>query len=181
MLARKPQPDSNTPAHGESVHTEFLKKVPLFADLAKTPEAITALAHFMTEVAFQPGSTIIEEGAVARDMYILVEGKVNVFKKTPDGDPFKVAILDGSMHPYFGESALLTTDDERSATITAETACKCLVLTSADFQKYAEANPKWAVPFYRKVAGGVLGRLKKTNSDLMTLYKALVAEIRGTH
>ena len=89
-----------------------------------------------------------------------------------------VANLEGAARPSFGEGALIDTE-ARTATICAETTVVCLVLMRSNFEKFSAEHPHWAIPIYHRIAGAVLTRLRKTNNDLMLLYKALVAEIRG--
>lgn len=161
-----------------SAAIEYLKKVSLFKDLVAIPGAVEGFAGVMTEKTYKTGDTIITEGETGPEMFFLTQGKVTVLKNTPDGELFKVAILDGSQHVFFGEGSLITADT-RSATIRAETEVTCLILDASHFAELCVQHPDWGLPFFRQIAAGVLHRLKKTNTDLMTLYKALVAEVRG--
>jgi CRP/FNR family transcriptional regulator, cyclic AMP receptor protein len=154
---------------------EILSKVSLFADIKDNPEAFSVLYKLMTLHIYKAGETIIKEGDTGTDFYILADGAASVFKKTQDGDLYKVAILAGHMGAFFGESGLLEADT-RTATIRAETECRCLVLTRTDFENYCNANPQWALPILKRVAKAIMGRLKNMNHDLGLLYKALVDE-----
>ncbi len=154
---------------------EILSKVSLFADIKDNPEAFSVLYKLMNVRSYKAGETIIQEGDSGTDFFILAHGSASVFKKTQDGDLYKVAILAGHMGAFFGESGLLESDT-RTATIRAETECKCLVLTKADFESYCNANPQWALPILKRVAKAIMGRLKNMNHDLGLLYKALVDE-----
>ena len=154
---------------------EILAKVSLFVDIRDNPEAFNALFNLMKVRSFVAGDTILQEGDSGTDFFILADGSASVFKKTQDGDLYKVAILAGHMGAFFGESGLLESDT-RTATIRAETDCKCLVLTKNDFESYCNANPAWALPILKRVAKAIMGRLKNMNHDLGLLYKALVDE-----
>jgi len=155
-----------------------LRLTALFVDIKDTPGALEALAQKMRIMSFQPNETIITEGEVKSEMYFLMDGHAAVYKSTLDGEQYKVAIVDGKTHSFFGEGGLLESDS-RSATIKAESRCKCLVLSRADFEIFGRANPQWAFPILQRIARAVLLRLKKTNNDLMLLYNALISEIRG--
>jgi CRP/FNR family cyclic AMP-dependent transcriptional regulator len=174
-LAKK-QPESHLADTTERV--EHLKRVVLFTEMAANPAALQQFALIMEERVFMPGVKIITEGTQSAEMFILMSGQATVFKTTPEGDAFKVAILKDDSHAFFGEGGLIY-DDARSATITSDTECHCLVLNRAAFEKFGNAHPEWALPFYRRISASVLTRLKKSNDDMMILYKALVSEIRG--
>jgi len=154
---------------------EILTKVSLFADICDNPEAFSALNKLMNLRLYKAGETIIQEGEPGTDFFILADGSASVFKKTQDGDLYKVAILAGHMGAFFGESGLLEADT-RTATIRAESACSCLVLSKTDFENYCNANPQWALPILKRVAKAIMQRLKNMNHDLGLLYKALVDE-----
>jgi CRP/FNR family cyclic AMP-dependent transcriptional regulator len=154
---------------------EILSKVSLFAELKDNPEAFSVLFMLMGVRQYNAGDTIIEEGEAGSDFFILADGSASVFKKTQDGDLYKVAILYGHMGAFFGESGLLEADT-RTATIRAETECRCLVLTKSDFDDFCNHNPAWALPILKRVAKAIMNRLKNVNHDLGLLYKALVDE-----
>ena len=157
---------------------KHLSATALFRELKENHEALSEFAILMEEKVYPPQSKIIQEGVESSEMFILISGTASVFKNTSEGESFKVAIINSSQHAFFGESGLL--DKElRSATIFSEDECHCLVLTKKKFEDFANAKPQWAMPFYRAITSMVLGRLRKTNSDLSLVYRALVAEVRG--
>lgn len=157
---------------------KHLSQVSLFQDLTAIPVALEKLALIMSDRAFAPGAPIIREGESGSDLYILISGQAAVYKSTPGGDHYKVAILGSAMRPFFGEGALLDSD-ARTATIKAETECHCLVLDRKAFEGFSREHPEWAMPVFLRIARAVMSRLSKSNSDLMLLYNALLAEVRG--
>ncbi|MGE4234184.1 MAG: cyclic nucleotide-binding domain-containing protein [Bacteriovoracia bacterium] len=157
---------------------KHLESVVLFNGLKSNKEALRAFAENMEERIFAPNSKIIVEGEASTELFILISGEASVFKRTPEGDSYKVANLSAKQHAFFGEGGLISSET-RSATITSNSDCHCLVLNGQHFETLSQKYPQWAMPFYRQIAGLVLSRLRKTNTDLMLLYNALVAEIRG--
>lgn len=153
----------------------LLAQVELFRDIRDQREALGALAGLMREVEFKAGATIIREGDQGNDFFVLAEGTASVFKKTPGGDTYKVARLQGHAGTFFGEGALLEADT-RTATIQAETDCRCLTLSALEFETFAQAHPQWAMPIFKRVAQAIMHRLRNMNRDLSLLYKALVDE-----
>ncbi len=162
-----------------SERAEHLRSISLFADVIDQAEILEQLAETLHEVVFETGDPILTEGEPGSDFFMLTSGKAGVFRKTAEGDVYKVASLDGDMHAFFGEGALLDSE-RRSATIKAETRCHCLVLDRTTFERFTHKHPHWALPVLTRIARAVLARLRKSNDDLMLLYKALIAEIRGS-
>jgi len=170
-----------SPSHQQSHPQEriaFLAKVALMADIKDLPGALDHVASLLEEKKFAKDEAIIREGEAGTDMYFLMKGEAGVFKSTSDGEPFPVTVLKDSMFVFFGEGALLD-DDTRSATIKAQTDCICLVFTKKQFETFCVDQPQWALPFLKRVARIVMGRLRKTNADFVVLYNALVNEMRG--
>ena len=157
---------------------ESLKNVSLFQDIKDEPEALPTLSKKLRIHRYSPGQAIIKEGENGSELFLLVEGQASVFKSTAEGEQYKVAILQASNHVFFGEGGLLDSDS-RSATIKADTECVCLTLGRSAIDEFAKEYPQWALPILLRIARTVMGRLRKANNDLMLLYNALVAEIRG--
>ncbi len=58
----------------------LLKSVPLFADLS--PDQILWLSERCAEVSFRPGEIVFREGAPAEFFDILIEGAVDVTRRS---------------------------------------------------------------------------------------------------
>ena len=155
-----------------------LAKVGLFADLAGQPLALESLSSAMRTRSFEPHVAMLTEGQTGSELFVLVQGQASVYKSTPQGDPYKVAIITGEQNACFGEGGLLGSE-ARSATIKTDTHCHCLVLERAAFEAFCREHPQWAMPVILRIAHAMMTRLRKANNDMMLLYNALVAEIRG--
>ena len=152
--------------------------VTLFSDVKDNAPALQALATEIVGRKYNAGEMMIQEGETGSELFLLIEGKAAVYKTTPDGDPFKVAILEGSKNAFFGEGALLDAE-ARSATIAADSEAICLVLNRRHFEHFCKTHPDWALPVLRQIARVVMVRFRKTNAEFMLLYQALLAEFRG--
>ncbi len=157
---------------------EVVKQVPLFHGLSGNPQALDELAAIMTVRVFAAGHVLIEEGQLGDEFFILTSGQVSIYKKTPDGDTYKVVILNSTSHPSFGEGGLVDSE-ARTATVVCDAESHCLVLTRNEFLQFCDSHPNWALPVFRKLAQTLMGRLSQTSKDLMLLHKALMTEIRG--
>ncbi len=167
------------PQHSFEEIVEFLRGVSLFEEIKGDGKAMEAIARITVSRSYRPGDTMIKEGEMGTEMFLLIDGDAGIFKNTLEGDRYKVAILRSLDRPFFGEGGLLGSD-ARSATIVADTDCNCLTLSRESFAKFSREQSQWALPILLKIAKVVMGRLQKTNNDLMLLYNALVAEIRGS-
>lgn len=88
-------------------------------------------------VRLAPGEPVIWQNERNDDVFILIEGKLEVLVDQA-GQPTKV----GEIHPneIFGEIAFFT-EDPRYATVRAIEPSKCYVLTDADLQLLAYDHP----------------------------------------
>lgn len=109
---------------------DFLKRVYFFKGL--DDREIGLIAATCAEEEFAPGEMLFAEGATADRFYIIIEGRVEVWKNYYDPKPDLLA-LHGPGH-FFGEMALV---DElpRSATVVAKDRVRVLHLARADFRR----------------------------------------------
>lgn len=90
------------------------------------------LARRVSERRFPAGERIVERGAPGEQMFVIVDGEVEVPIADPAGAVRFVARL--GRGEIFGEIALLT-GEARSADVVAATDCRCLVLARADVEQ----------------------------------------------
>jgi CRP-like cAMP-binding protein len=78
---------------------QYLRHVPLFADL--DAKELDLVARTVTGLHFEPGSVLLHEGHLARDLLIAVEGTLEVQR---DGEH----VADVEAGGFVGELGLLT-------------------------------------------------------------------------
>ena len=113
------------------------KKVPLFDDLS--PDAFVELVNKLDYHRHVPGQLIIREGDPGRSFYIIVEGKVRIFKVGPDGKEITLAHLGEGA--FFGEMALLS-GAPRTANVIAEEDTEILEVTDVVLRDLAAKYPQ---------------------------------------
>lgn len=129
---------------------------------------------------FKTDDIIIKEDDVGDAFYILINGKVQIFRNTPSGDSIALANLDDSMHVFFGEAALIG-NDKRSATVKAASPCHTLKLTSGKFFSICEKEPFFGYKVLLCLVRRLKNSVSKANNDIATLYEALFREIEGVN
>lgn len=113
-----------------------LNQIPLFASIGSSPLEELSEA-FITEV-FEEGETVIYEGDLGDQFYLIARGKVSVRSGGAAPDDEVAVLEDGD---YFGELALLH-DEPRNATIIAKEKTTCLMLKKDDFHGLLQAHPQ---------------------------------------
>ena len=128
---------------------DLLGAVPLLSSLDR--KDLERLAKDFTERTFPAGSIVVREGDThGMGFFIVVEGEGVV---TVDGSEVD-RIGPGS---YFGEVALIS-DRTRTATVTATTDLKTLVMTYWDFRAFVKGDAEVAWKLLEHVGGLLHGR-----------------------
>jgi CRP-like cAMP-binding protein len=127
---------------GKNEKIELLRRTPLFA--ACTKAELIEVAISADEREAQEGVRLTEEGRPGREFFVLVEGTVAVKR---GGN--KLAEL--SPGDWFGEIAILTYKP-RTATVTATSPVRLLVISDRAFRRVVESTPRIALKVLRSVA-----------------------------
>jgi CRP/FNR family cyclic AMP-dependent transcriptional regulator len=124
---------------------ELIKKVPLFANCSKGE--LAEIAHIADEIDLNEGKEMTREGSRGREFFVLLEGEADVSK---DGR----SINKLGSGDFFGEIALIS-DSPRTATVTATSPVRALVITDRSFRRLLDGSPE----IQRKVLVALAERL----------------------
>ena len=113
---------------------DLLKGVPLFANCSKSE--LQQIASLADELDLGDGATLIREGERGREFIVVAEGTVSV---TRNGKH----IRDLGSGDFIGEIALVA-DVPRTATVTATSPVRLLVVTDRGFRGLLEQMPSIA-------------------------------------
>ena len=113
---------------------DLLKGVPLFAGCSKAD--LQRIASLADELDLGAGATLIREGERGREFIVIVDGSVDVTRK---GKTLRTL---GS-GDFIGEIALVA-DVPRTATVTASSPVRLLVITDRAFKSLLERTPSMA-------------------------------------
>jgi signal transduction histidine kinase len=154
---------------------DFLRRVYFFKDLGD--DEIKLVARSCSEEEYAPGDILFVEGSTADRFYIVIEGRVEVWKNYYDPKPDLLAIH-GPGH-FFGEMALV---DElpRSATVVAKDPVRVLYLFRDDFRRLIRERSSIALSVMTAISFMVRSSnelyvedLRKRNKELEKAYRDL--------
>jgi len=97
-------------------------------------------------------SVILNQGDEATSLYIVLSGRLKVYRSDAEGREFILATLSEGDH--FGELALVD-DAPRSASVATLEPCKLLSLSKASFQESLMGQSKLATQLIQRLAGKV--------------------------
>lgn len=125
---------------------DYLRSVPLFSGLSR--KELDVVGQAVTELPFGAGDVLIREGAMANEMYVVVDGE---FEVTKDGEH----VADVGPGGVLGEMALLT-HAHRHATVTAKTPARVLHIDGRQFGNVLEEVPEIGIKMLPIVASRVI-------------------------
>lgn len=124
---------------------DHLTSIPLFAGLDE--DELDVVAHAATQLDYRPGKVLMREGEVAHEMFVVVDGVLDVTR----GDEHIAEIGPGG---FAGEMALLR-HGHRNSTVTSKTPVSVLHIDGREFSTVLERAPEIAVKLLEVVAGRV--------------------------
>lgn len=153
-----------------------LKDITLFHSI-ESENDLKKIAGILKTVSLPAGENVITEDDENGDsLFIIGDGTVEVMKKTRNGDEYVVTELKAEMNIFFGELALLD-PDKRSATVKCKTSCIFYKLSREEFIKFGDENPSIGLSITRELSKIVCQRNRKSSTDILTLFDALVEEV----
>jgi CRP-like cAMP-binding protein len=117
---------------GKDGKVELLKKVPLFSKLDK--HGLQQVAQIADEIDLPAGKEMATEGDRGREFFVLLEGEAEVTRNGRRINTMKAG-------DFFGEVALVT-QMPRTASVTATSDVRVLVITERDFDALLRKSPE---------------------------------------
>lgn len=170
---RAARPIMDTMDHRDSkkVSAAQLKEIGLFGALSD--ETLEQLAAELPVLTFDVGRRVVEEGDTARDMFVVIDGELEVLKRSRIGNEVRVAMLGPSN--WFGEMSILDVQP-RSASVRAVAPSRLMRITAEDverllYRRDVKAYALFVMNIARelsrrlRVADGILAQLVGTVTD----------------
>ncbi len=135
---------------------DAVRNLPLFQYLSyKEQVKVLSIAHSRL---YEPGAVIVRQGDSGQEMFLIVDGSVEV-----DAGGVKLADLGAGGH--FGEMSLVD-DAPRSATVRAKQRTDVLVISQSDVGGLMRMDPVLAVKILWSFVQVLSGRLRVASADL---------------
>jgi diguanylate cyclase (GGDEF)-like protein len=120
---------------GKEKFVARLRAFPIFAGIDE--DDLLELAQISDEVRVPAGTSVVEEGHRADQVYLMEEGRVGIFKRS-DEQPH--AILDAP--DIFGEMSIFALEGSRNATVIAQRDLQLLSIPRVAFRPYVQRLPR---------------------------------------
>jgi serine/threonine-protein kinase len=135
----------------------------LFSDFSR--EELTGVLEMSRRESYRAGEPIIKEGMGGSTMYVLVQGRVSVRKRSGDGD---VEIRQIAAGDTFGEMAVVS-QMPRSATVVALEPSEAIAISGAVLRT---SSPILSMKLYRNIAALLSERVRDVDAQVVTLLQA---------
>lgn len=147
-----------------------LREIGLFGALSD--EFLEHLARTLGVVRIAAGDTVFREGDPAREMYVVLDGEMEVLKKSRRGRETRVAIL--GPNDSFGEMSIIDMQ-ARSATVRALSPSRILRITTEEMDALYRHDLKSYTLIVLNLARDLSRRLRVTDG-LLADFTANVLE-----
>jgi CRP-like cAMP-binding protein len=151
--------------------TTRLREIGLFGGLSD--EMLVELANSLERLDLEPGSPAFREGENGRDMFVLLDGEMEVLKHSKRNTEARVAILGPG--DWFGEMSILDVMP-RSATVRALAPSRLLRITAHDLDTLYRRDLKSYSLVVLNIAREMSRRLRVADGLLAELVANMLDE-----
>jgi CRP/FNR family transcriptional regulator, cyclic AMP receptor protein len=152
-----------------SITSAALRDIGLFGGISD--ESLGRLAEELPEVRAEPGTIVVEEGALSTEMFVVIGGELEVVKRALDGSTVRVAMLGPG--DWFGEMAILDVQP-RSASVRALAPSLLLSMSSDQVDRLLyRVSPKDYSLLVMNIARELSRRLRVADGILAQFFVAM--------
>jgi len=160
-MSESPRPHSPVDAQ---VLAHDLRNVGLFGALPE--RVLDDLARELQQLELPAGTYVFREGEAASCMFVVVQGDVEVLKKSRSGIDSRVAVLGPG--DWFGEMSIIDVQP-RSATVLTVSPTRLVKITAADLDRLYRADVKAYALIVQNIARELSRRLRVADGILADL------------
>lgn len=142
----------------------FLKNIELFQDLNDQEREL--LAKNMELMNYPKDSLLFVEHNTRKNLFIIFDGEVELFKRSTFGDEKRLAIF--SRYDFLGEGALID-DSPHSTSARATLNTSALVISREKFQQISEMEVHLPIKIFSRMARVIFRRMQFSNTRVINL------------
>ena len=153
----------------------ILRENILFRTLNK--RELRYLSNVVYERIYQPNEVIFEEGDRGFGMYFIINGRIAITSKGPEGEALITLLGKGS---FFGELSLIDPENIRTGTAISKDRSLLIGLFKPDLAEILERKPNMGVKILLQLSK-VLGRRLLETTERITLLSTVrgLGQVRG--
>lgn len=143
----------------KQIISDFLKRIELFQDLSEHDREL--LSEYIETVRFAPRELLFEENSPRKNLWIIFDGQVELFKRSPLGGKKRLSIF--SAYDFLGEGALMD-DYPHSASARAIDSTTTFAISRDRFLGFLEQQPGLASTLLSRVARVISRRMRQAST-----------------
>ncbi|MGE5399458.1 MAG: aspartate ammonia-lyase [Ignavibacteriales bacterium] len=147
-----------------SLINDFIKEIELFKDLSE--EERKKLAESIEVRTYAANSIIFAENNPRKYLFIIYEGEIELFKKTPFGEEKRLSFF--SKYDFLGEGALMD-DSPHSTSARALLNSTLLLISRENFLELFKENSSLCAKVLSHIARIISRRMKQSNSHVVNI------------
>jgi len=148
----------------------FLKKIELFKNLADTE--LAKITSLLKPVSLPAGSIIFRENMPRKSVYIVSEGKIELFKNDPYGKETVLSVF--GKYDFLGEGALLE-DYPHSTSARATCRTSLFEMTRDSFKQLLAPEPELSALILSNVAHVIARRMRQASTRVVDISAQYVS------
>ncbi|MBK7105066.1 MAG: aspartate ammonia-lyase [Ignavibacteriae bacterium] len=143
---------------------EFVKKVELFNGFSDSE--LNLVAEKMKLVDYEKDAILFSENNPHEVLFIIYEGEVELFKRTPFGQEKRLAFF--SKYDFLGEGSLID-DSPHSTSARTLLNTKIIIIDKAELTNLSNKHGEIAVKLYSTISRVISRRMKRTNINAVNI------------
>jgi CRP-like cAMP-binding protein len=143
-----------------AVTYDIIQKIPMFRGLCE--KEARQLAQIVGVAELGPGETVIEQGAQSQRLWVLLEGKCEVWHTLNGAPPKAEPVMLATLEPYnnFGEMSFFH-PAPHSASVRAQTPVKLLYIDRSKYDRLLEEEPACCSKLAINTVASLADRLRR--------------------
>lgn len=156
------------------VRAEQLADIGLFGGLSE--EVLRELAGSLEAGLYDPGTVVMREGEVAREMFVVISGELEVLRKSRGGSDGRVAMLGPGS--WVGEMSIVDVQP-RSATVRTLAPAILLRVTGEDLERLYRKDMRAYLLVVLNIARELSRRLRVADGMIAGFLSAILDDNMG--